>query len=152
MYGLIYVDVVRRVSVRRLARLRGLIDAEGLSGLLLFEGDFVAYKLAGMQHFDAALVTRDNVYVIVDSSLQHKALREGSWDAVDVMVIENFCLSELVGKVMSLLPRRGSGVRLGTETFKYFKLYLFVSENSGCWRDCCRQGRRVSVLVLVSLL
>ncbi len=67
--GLTYVDAVRRVSVRRLAKLRGLMDAEGLSGLLLFEGDFVTYKLAGMQHFNAVLVTHDNVHVIVDPSL-----------------------------------------------------------------------------------
>ncbi len=108
-----YVDVVRRVSVRRLARLRELMDAEGLSGLLLFEGDFVACKLAAMQHFNAVLVTRDDVYVIVDSSLRHEALREGSWGGVDVVVVENFCLSELVRKLTYLLPRQGSGVRLG---------------------------------------
>ena len=108
-----YVDVVRRVSVRRLARLRGLMDAEGLSGLLLFEGDFVACKLTAMRHFNAVLVTRDNTYVLVDPSLQHEALREGSWGGVDVVVVENFCLSELVRRVESLLPRRGSVVRLG---------------------------------------
>ncbi len=105
-----YTGAVRAAAVKRLARLRRLMEAGGLSALILFEGDYVAYKLSLTQHFNIVLVTLDGVHVIADVTLYGEAQRESPWD---VVLVEDFSLGGLASKVLSLLPRRGSGVRLG---------------------------------------
>jgi len=86
------------------------MDKEGLSALILFENDYVAYKLSLTQHFNIVLVTLDDVYVVTDISMYNEARRESPWS---VVLIDNFTLDELVNKILSILPRYRSRVRLG---------------------------------------
>ncbi len=105
-----YIDVVEAVLSKRLARLRRLMDWEGLSALILFENDPVAYKLSLTQHFNIVLVMLDYVYVFADISLYHEARRESPWS---VVLIDNFTLDKLVNKILSLLSGYRPRVRLG---------------------------------------
>ncbi len=104
------IDVVKEVSRKRLKLLRKLMEINEVSALILFEGDSVACKLAVTRHFNVVLVTHDDVYVLVDPTLYYEALEESHGS---VVLVENFVLSELVEKIVSLLPKRGSKVKLG---------------------------------------
>ncbi len=95
-------EVIASVTRRRLVRLQRLMGLSGLSALILFEGDYVAYKLSLTQHFNIVLVTLNDVYVIADATLRYEAERESPWD---VVVIENFTLEELIKRISALLPK-----------------------------------------------
>ena len=90
----------RTANEKRLRELRRLIEARGLSGIILFEGDNMAYKVALTRHFNAVLVVPGNVYVITDATLYHVALEESPWN---VVLVEDFALEELKRKLLALL-------------------------------------------------
>ena len=105
-----YTEVVRAVSTKRLTRLQHLMEANDLSALMLFENDYVAYKLSLTQHFNIVLITPSDVCVIADTALYYEAQRESPWY---VIAVENFTLDELAKRILSLLPEDSSKTRLG---------------------------------------
>lgn len=94
---------MKLATERRLRKLKEVIEVKNLSGLLLFEGDPVAYKIALTNHFNVVLVLRENTYVLTDLTLYYEALSESPWD---VVLVENFTLGELAKKILSLLKER----------------------------------------------
>ncbi len=88
------------------------MEENGLSALLLFEGDSVAYKLSLTQHFNIVLVTLDDVYVLADVALYSEAMQESPWR---VVLVENFSLDQLVKVILSILGEGASGMRLGVD-------------------------------------
>ena len=105
-----YTEVVKVALLKRLTRLQHLMEADGLLALILFENDFVAYKLSLTQHFNIVLITPGDVYAIADIALYHEARRESPWN---VVLIENFTLDELAKKILSMLSKDRSKIKLG---------------------------------------
>ncbi len=85
------------------------MEENNLPALVLFENDFVAYRLSITQHFNIVLVTLNDIYVFADTTLYHEAWRESPWS---VIAIENFTLEEITKKILSLLPSEYHGKRL----------------------------------------
>jgi len=104
-----YINYVKSATDKRLQKLKGVIEARGLSALLLFEGDPIAYKVALTNHFNATLLLRDDIYVLTDPTLYHEALSECPWD---VVLVENFTLGELAKKILSLLKEYSQSSKL----------------------------------------
>jgi len=103
-------EVIKTVALRRLTKLQHLMEENNLPALILFENDFVAYKLSLTQHFNIVLVTLNDIYVFADTTLYHEARRESPWS---VIAIEDFTLEEVAKKILSLLPNEHRGKRLG---------------------------------------
>ena len=77
-----------------------LIEDKGLSGIILFDGDPIAYKVALTRHFNVVLVVPDGIYVFTDAALYHEALKESPWD---IVLVANFTLEELRHRILALL-------------------------------------------------
>ena len=97
-----YFNLVKSSTMKRLRRLKNLMEVEDLSALILFEDDPIAYKLALTNHFNVVLILPDELYVFTDATLYYEALNESPWS---IVLIENFTLDELTRKLLSLLER-----------------------------------------------
>lgn len=78
------------------------MEDRGLSLLLLFEGDPIAYKIALTNHSNIVLVFHDHVCVLADPTLYHKALSESPWD---VVLVENLALGAVFPSVIKIKYR-----------------------------------------------
>lgn len=101
---------LKNVALKRLGMLKHFMEDHHISALILFEGDSIAYKFSLTQHFNIALVTPSEIYVFADVALYYEALQESPWE---VVLVENFTLSQLVEKIVSVARREGSRIRLG---------------------------------------
>ena len=99
-----YLNYVKIATEKRLHKLRHIMKDEGLDSIILFEGDPIAHKTALTNHFNVVLVTHDDIHVVADPTLHHEAVRESPWN---VVLVENFTLEELAGRVMNVLRERG---------------------------------------------
>ena len=95
-----YLNYVKIATEKRLRKLQQVMKDKGLDFIILFEGDPIACKTALTNHFNIVLVAHDSIYVIADSTLYHEAINETPWN---VVLIENFTLEELAGKIMNML-------------------------------------------------
>ena len=101
---------LKNVALKRLGMLKHFMEDHHISALILFEGDSIAYKFSLTQHFNIVLVTPSEIYVFADVALYYEALQESPWE---VVLVENFTLSQLVEKIVSVAGREGSRIRLG---------------------------------------
>jgi len=104
-----YFNLVKSSTMKRLRRLKNFMEVKGLSALILFEDDPIAYKLALTNHFNVVLILSDELYVFTDATLYYEALNESPWS---IVLIENFTLDELTRKLLSLLERHEKIERL----------------------------------------
>jgi len=86
------------------------MEAKDLSALILFENDFVAYKLSLTQHFSIVLIKPSDICVPADTALYYEAQGESPWN---VIAVENFTLDEPAKRILHLFPEDISKTRLG---------------------------------------
>ena len=101
-----YLNYVKIATEKRLHKLQHIMKDMGLDFIILFEGDPIACKTALTNHFNIVLVAHDSIYVIADPTLHHEAVNESPWN---VVLIENFTLEELAGKIMNMLRKHKAG-------------------------------------------
>jgi len=104
-----YLNYVKIATEKRLSKLRHTMEDRGLDFIILFEGDPIAYKTALTNHFNIVLVARDSIDVIADPTLYYEAVNESPWN---VVLVENFTLEELAGKIMNMLGEYKVGKKL----------------------------------------
>ncbi len=126
---------LKNIALRRLDVLKRFMEEYRVSALILFEGDGIAYKFSLTQHFNIVLVAPSEIYVFADIALYDEALNESPWE---VVLVENFTLSRLAEKIVSVVEGEGSRIRLGVNkmwgrgklTFLYMDL-LHVLQSRG---------------------
>jgi len=94
------LNYVKIATEKRLHKLQHVMGNRDLDFIILFEGDPIAYKAALTNHFNIVLVAHDSVYVFADPTLHYEAVNESPWN---VVLVENFTLEELAGRVMNVL-------------------------------------------------
>lgn len=95
-----YLSYIKIAMEKRFRKLQRVMENRGLDFIILFEGDPIAYKTALTNHFNIVLVAHDSIYVIADPTLHHEAVNESPWN---VVLVENFTLEELAGRIMNML-------------------------------------------------
>ncbi len=103
-----YLNYVKIATEKRLHKLQHVMKGKGLDFIILFEGDPIACKTALTNHFNIVLVAHDSIDVIADSTLHHEAVNESPWN---VVLIKNFTLGELAGRIMNMLRGYKAGKR-----------------------------------------
>ncbi len=101
------LSVVRDVARAKLNELVKVMEVEGLSALLLFEGDPIGCKLSASSHFNIVVVTREGLLVVVDSAFYPVAVEEAFGD---VVLVENFTVEGLLRVILSEV---GEDARIG---------------------------------------
>ncbi len=103
-----HLNYVKIATEKRLHKLQHIMKDKGLDFIILFEGDPIACKTALTKHFNIVLVAHDSIDVIADPSLYHEAVSESPWN---VVLVENFTLEELAGRIMNILREYRAGKR-----------------------------------------
>ena len=105
------LSIVKRATSKRLDRLRKLMEDRGLSTLILFENDPIAYRISLTRHFNAVVITESHVHVLTDPTLYDEARRESPWS---VVLVKDFSLEGLL-KALSRISSISKGMKMGID-------------------------------------